>query len=409
MRKVADTRCSELMTGRHAVVLVVLAVLACSAAIFARARPEIGGEHGLWVRVTEDTVSVHWLTVEPVAGSLTVATAADTLRFTTPVGYAHHAALSPAPIGPVTLRYGSADSLHSTRIDLAPPARAPIMLPGVDSLFIVGDTHGDVHALTAGLRAARLIDTRMRWTGGRSHLVFAGDLTDRGPDVLRLLWFVYRLEREAAEAGGRVHVLLGNHEIMVMLSDLRYVHPKETEVAALHGVDYQRLFDVRDSFLGRWLAAKPAVIRIGSVLITHGGIAKETVRLPLQAFDDTLAQYMGEDLFHRWADTTYMPVMDSAAYQARQDFFWGPRSVFWHRDYVQSDTLATELDHVLGAWGAATLVVGHTAVPRIEARYGGRLIPAHTTRHGAELLLLTRGSAGPGQYRITADGPPEPF
>jgi hypothetical protein len=118
---------------------------------------------------------------------------------------------------------------------------------------------------------------------------------------------------------------------------------------------------------------------------------------------------MGEELFYRWADTTFLPEMDSASYQVREDFFWGPRSVFWHRDYVQSDTLATELDHVLGTWGATTLVVGHTAVPRIEARYGGRLIPAHTRRYGAELLLLTRGAAGRGQYRITVDLPPEAF
>jgi hypothetical protein len=398
-----------MMGRRTRAAIAVLALIACSASISTRPPPEIAGENGLWVRLAGDSVVVHWLTEQPAPGSLTAATATDTLRITTPLGYAHRAVLSPAPRGPVTLRYGSGDSLYSTRIDLEPPSRDAAVLPGVDSLFIVGDTHGDVDALVAGLQAAGLIDERLAWTGSRSRLVFAGDLTDRGPDVLRLLWFVYRLEREAAEAGGGVHVLLGNHEIMVMLSDLRYVHPKETHVAQLHGVGYQQLFDVRESFLGRWLAAKPAVLRVGDVLIAHGGVPHETVRFPLQAFDDTLAQYMGEELFYRWADTTFLPEMDSASYQVREDFFWGPRSVFWHRDYVQSDTLATELDHVLGTWGATTLVVGHTAVPRIEARYGGRLIPAHTRRYGAELLLLTRGAAGRGQYRITVDLPPEAF
>jgi hypothetical protein len=394
---------------RRAGAVVISAVIACTAAIVVRARPDVAGENGLWVRIADDSLAVHWLTTEPVPGTLQVATGTDTLTFTTPAGHAHRAVFTAPPVDAVVLRYGSSSSMHSTLLGLAPPARGPAMVPGVDSLFIVGDTHGDFDALTAGLSAAGLIDERLVWTGGRSHLVFAGDLTDRGPDVLRLLWFVYRLEREAAEAGGRVHVVLGNHEIMVMLSDLRYVHPKETEIARLHGAGYQQLFDVRESVLGRWLAVKPAAIRIGDVLIAHGGVTPETVRLPIQAFDDTLAQYMAEDLFYRWADTTYMPAIDSAAYQAREDFFWGPRSVFWHRDYVQADTLETELGHVLNAWGATMLVVGHTAVPRIEARYGGRLIPAHTSRFGAELLLLARGPNGVRRYRITPERPPEPF
>ncbi|HSJ32170.1 MAG TPA: metallophosphoesterase [Longimicrobiales bacterium] len=398
-----------MMRPRPAAAIAIFALMACSAAIFARSQPDIAGENGLWLSVTDDSVVVHWLTAIPAAGSLAVATPTDTARFSTPAGQAHRAVLSPAPAGPVTLQYGSADALHTTFVDLTPVPRRAAILAAVDSLYIVGDTHGDMAALTTGLTAAGLIDEGLAWTGGRRHLVFAGDLTDRGPDVLRLLWFVYRLEREAAEAGGAVHVLLGNHEIMVMLSDLRYVHPKEAQVAELHGASYQQLFDVRESFLGRWLASKPAVVRTGDVLITHGGVTTETARLPLQAFDDTLAQYMGEDLFHRWADTTFHPALDSASYQVREDFFWGPRSVFWHREYVQSDTLATELDQVLTEWGASILVVGHTAVPQIEARYDGRLIAAHTRRYGAELLLLARAPAGWERYRITADGPPERF
>jgi hypothetical protein len=397
------------MPARQSAVAAGLAVLACSAAILMPLRPEVAGENGLWVRVAGDSVIVHWLTAEPVPGVLSAASPTDTARFTTPPGYAHQAVLPPAPAGPVTLQYGSQGSLHTTQIDLVPPARDPAVLPAVDSLFILGDTHGDVAALTAGLRAAGLIDDSLRWSGGRSHLVFAGDLTDRGPDVLQLLWLVYRLEREAAAAGGGVHVLLGNHEIMVMLSDLRYVHPEETEVAELHGAGYEQLFDVRESLIGRWLAAKPAVIRVGDILIAHGGVAGETARLTLEAFDDTLAQYMGEELFHRWADTTFMPVIDSVSYQMRQDFFWGPRSVFWHRAYVQSDTLATELDRVLTAWGASTLVVGHTSVQQIEARYGGRLIATHTPRFGAELLLLAREDDGWARYRITEDAGPQRF
>jgi hypothetical protein len=333
-----------------------------------------------------------------------------TASFITPAAHTHRIALPvTSSARSVELHYGAAGSVHRTAIDLAPPRRGAVVHPQADSLFIVGDTHGDTDALLSGLRAARLVDADGNWSGGRSSLVFAGDMMDRGPDVLGLLWLIYRLERQARRAGGAVHVVLGNHEIMVMLSDLRYVHPRESEVARLHGTAYDRMFDVRESILGRWLATKPAVIRIGDVLIAHGGVADETTRYSMQEIDDTLARYMGEELFYRWADTTYVPPLDSAAVQDRADFFSGPRSVFWHRDYVRTDTLGMQLAAVLDAWDATLLVVGHTPVSRIEARYGGRFIPIHTPRYGSELLLLTHGPDGLIRERIIADSPPERF
>ena len=42
--------------------------------------------------------------------------------------------------------------------------------------------------------------------------------------VNEILWFVYDLEGQAKEKGGRVHYLLGNHEYMVLYNDLRYIH-----------------------------------------------------------------------------------------------------------------------------------------------------------------------------------------
>jgi hypothetical protein len=101
--------------------------------------------------------------------------------------------------------------------------------------------------------------------------------------------------------------------------------------------------------------------------------------------------------------------MDSASFQLRDDFFWSPRSVFWHREYIQSDTAVGQLDRALRLAGANMLVVGHTPVDSIHARYGGRVIAAHTPRMGAELLLLVRDGGSHRRYRLTAQGPPRPF
>jgi predicted phosphodiesterase len=404
-----------------AVGLALLAGLAVSAtadaAALGRAHPgpaaqdeqRLAGEHGLWVEHSGRSVVVRWITPTPARGVLEVSAGSRQIaRSRTRMGVAHRASFRPGRHEEVVLRYGALDrpdAIHETLISLRPPARPPVAVTGVDSLYVLGDTHGELDSVIAGLRAAGLIDDQLRWSGGRRHVVFAGDLTDRGPDVLGLLWLVYRLEREAEAAGGRVHVVLGNHEIMVMLSDLRYVHPKELQIAELHGVSYDRLLHVRESILGRWLASKPALLRIDRALIAHGGLGERYADYSLTEFEDTLRTYVGEELFARWGDESYVPPLDSIAAYRRYDFFWDPESVFWHREFVQTATAGPLLERVLQRMEADLLVVGHTPAQTITTAYGGRLIAAHTPRHGADLLLLVRHDGPERAYRAYVVAP----
>ena len=59
--------------------------------------------------------------------------------------------------------------------------------------------------------------------GIEAHLVMCGDLIDRGPGDREVLDLVHRLQGEAKKARGGVHALLGNHEVMNLVRDLRYV------------------------------------------------------------------------------------------------------------------------------------------------------------------------------------------
>src|SRR5262249_8591812 len=102
-------------------------------------------------------------------------------------------------------------------------------LEGVERVVAIGDVHGAADRLVDILRTTGLIDARQKWSGGRAHLVQLGDVVDRGPDSRKALDLLHRLEGEAASAGGRAHVLLGNHEVARMLGDLRYVVPGEYE------------------------------------------------------------------------------------------------------------------------------------------------------------------------------------
>lgn len=385
------------------------------AGLFARAtvQERVDGEYGLSVRFSGDSMVVQWLTQDSAIGLLRATpNGRAALRFVTAAGRAHRVAFRlPRNSDEVMLRYGAlTDSATTdTRVSTGTPRRPPVSAGRADSLYVIGDTHGEFNALLAGLHTAGLIDSGLHWKGGRKQLVFAGDLTDRGPEVTRLLWFVYGLEAEAARAGGAVHVVLGNHETMVMLNDVRYVHPREHALARAHNLPYYRLFDPRTSVLGRWLVSKPGMIRIGPVLIAHGGITPEYAKLGLRAFDDTLAAYTAEDFFYNFGDTTAVIRVDSATYSARDRFFWGPRSVFWHREYIATDTATADLADVLKRLDATTLVIGHTAVPTIVARYNDRVIAAHTPRYGSELLLLVRDGERYRRFRLATGRDPQEF
>jgi hypothetical protein len=77
------------------------------------------------------------------------------------------------------------------------------------------------------LQNAGVIDDDAHWNGGETHLVVTGDLLDRGPASRQAMELLMQLEEQALLAGGRVHVLLGNHEVMNLVGDLRYVSREE--------------------------------------------------------------------------------------------------------------------------------------------------------------------------------------
>jgi hypothetical protein len=179
---------------------------------------------------------------------------------------------------------------------------------GVERIVAVSDIHGAYDALVETLQEADVIDNDVAWNGGKTHLVITGDLLDRGPDSRLVMDLVIRLEQEARRAGGRVHQLLGNHEVMNLIGDLRYV--ADEEYAAFLDIEsdqerefwYQRYrrsqpvdsdevavrweFDKRappgffghrrafrgDGVYGKWLLEKPFMIVINDTAFVHGGM-----------------------------------------------------------------------------------------------------------------------------------------
>jgi len=179
---------------------------------------------------------------------------------------------------------------------------------GVKRIVAVSDIHGAYDAMVATFQAARVVDDGLAWSGAETHVVLTGDLLDRGPESRRVMDLIMRLEREAALAGGQVHQLLGNHEVMNLIGDLRYVSIPEyaafSDEESAHEREqwYQQFrrrqpadadepavrsaFDEKappgffahrrafrsNGFYGRWLLEKPLMIVINDTAFVHGGV-----------------------------------------------------------------------------------------------------------------------------------------
>ena len=93
--------------------------------------------------------------------------------------------------------------------------------------FAIGDIHGDYASFIKLLGRLELIDKDLNWSGGTRELVQTGDIFDRGPGSRAAVELLMKLEGEAKKAGGAATTLLGNHEVMNLVGDLRYVDPRE--------------------------------------------------------------------------------------------------------------------------------------------------------------------------------------
>jgi len=93
----------------------------------------------------------------------------------------------------------------------------PIEIPDDFVVWAGTDLHGQLRAVDTLLVAAGLTDTAGRWTAPpRTAFVVCGDVVDKGPDSLGLARRLADLRSQAADAGGIVALLEGNHEVQVL-------------------------------------------------------------------------------------------------------------------------------------------------------------------------------------------------
>jgi hypothetical protein len=236
----------------------------------------------------------------------------------------------------------------------APPAPAEA-LPG--RLIAIGDVHGDLAATRAALRLGGAIDGEDRWIGGGLTVVQTGDQLDRGDDERQIVDLFSRLAKDAAQSGGRVVALNGNHEIMNVQGDFRYV--TSGAVSSFNGVTPRSPharsavppFEERAAaFLpgGAYalqLAERDVIAIVGDSVFVHGGVLPEHVRYGIERVNRETRE---------WMRSGGRVAPESVANE---------RAPVWMRDYsidpVPEQTCAV-LGQVLDMLRVRRMVVGHT-------------------------------------------------
>jgi hypothetical protein len=213
---------------------------------------------------------------------------------------------------------------------LAGASPRPLDSQGAPRIVAVGDIHGAVAEFKSILKTTGLADDTGRWSGGRAILVQTGDYMDRGAGTRPVLDLLMALERQATDAGGRVFVMLGNHEVMNLIGDTRDATPEifatfadaQSESRRVAAWDrYAQLARTsaakgeavpavyqqsRDAFLaahppgyleyreaigprgqyGAWLRSKPIVIVYAGSIFMHAGIEPTLAPAKLEDLND---------------------------------------------------------------------------------------------------------------------------
>ncbi len=276
----------------------------------------------------------------------------------------------------------------------------------VSRVVAVGDVHGAYDNLVKVLQNAELIDDKLNWIGGDAHLVQNGDLVDRGPESRKVMDFLMKLEDRAEDKGGRVHLLIGNHEAMNIVGILDLVSKEEyeafidrdsrkrheqaferyyddlrretrekgeraptknaarndfTEKYPIGYIEHRRAFDA-DGRYGKWIRSHNTSVLINGVLFSHGDWSEKFAEIGIAEVNDRVRKELAGEL----------EINDGLTFDEASPLqYRGLANVSLNAITQQHEQ--PRVDRILERLGASRMVVGHTLTPGwIESRYEGK-------------------------------------
>ena len=166
------------------------------------------------------------------------------------------------------------------------PLKYKDIYKNVSKIYAIGDIHGDCNVLIKLLKKIKLINDNLDWIGMDSHLVQLGDILDgklryeittdckmdesMALEEFIILELLNKLDYQARKKGGRVHYIIGNHEIMNILGDFSYVsQPHMTDIPD----QLRRILFTPGGYMAQSLACHSySVLKINDWIFCHGGL-----------------------------------------------------------------------------------------------------------------------------------------
>lgn len=240
-----------------------------------------------------------------------------------------------------------------------------------EKLIAISDIEGKFDAFAGFLQCNQIIDENFNWIFDKGHLLLVGDFVDRGKNVTQVLWLIYKLEQQAELKGGKVHFVLGNHEVMNFHGDHRYNQGKYLKVAQeisgkQNKTEALKYLYSEKSEIAKWLATKNVIEKIGDYLFVHGGLSSEILNFQLNL---TEINHQVRSTYHR----------EDYEKDEVTKFLYSSKGPFWYRGLIgqkseDSDKVEGEVDQVLSYYKAEKMVLGHTVVDSISKGYKGKII-----------------------------------
>lgn len=268
-----------------------------------------------------------------------------------------------------------------------------------EKLIAISDIEGNFEAFSSFLKANKIIDEKFNWVFGNGHLVLNGDFVDRGQNVTQVLWLIYKIENQAKKSGGKVHYILGNHELLNFQGSYKYNNRKYVQVSELiykkQGLsnfsistksDFIKYIYSSKTEIGKWLNSKNGIVKIGKYIFVHGGISPEILKynLSISKINEISRKNINIDLYHNPKDNE------------QANFIIGRKGIFWYRglstDYKYYDKIKEiELDKVLKKFNASKIIHGHTVVEDITKSFNGKVINIDVKHGDYNNLGKTKG------------------
>ena len=236
--------------------------------------------------------------------------------------------------------------------------------PMIRSLVSIPDVHGDLARLQSAFQLANLTDSRHAWRAPAGTVVVqTGDLVDRGDEIQGIVAFLQAMEDQAAAAGSVLHRLLGNHEIMSLMGDLRYV--TRGDLASFGGHTARAAAFAQDGKIGAWLLRARICVEVAGTVFVHAGIHPRYASLGCDGINARAAEELSRAVPRGG---------ERRSFRSRSAMLEDQEGPVWYRGIAESDD-CSELQRSLSALRARRMVVGHTIQEhgKMRLRCGGAL------------------------------------